>query len=109
MAVIDERGGVAARSRSCPQPTYSANTLCSGFTTIGLGPDIHALIDPACAGLPRLIREYHASFLTGSAPRFEDPDHTLEIPAFTLDFSAPLLRRAFLRSVRKIPMKALAL
>jgi hypothetical protein len=43
---------------------------------------IHALIDPTCAGLPQLIREYNDSFPKGSAARFEDPDHTLAIPCF---------------------------
>jgi hypothetical protein len=43
---------------------------------------IHALIDPGCAGLPRLIREYNESFPCGSAARLEDPDQTLAIPCF---------------------------
>jgi hypothetical protein len=43
---------------------------------------IHALIDPSCAGLPRLIREYNASFPNWSTARLEDPDHKLAIPCF---------------------------
>lgn len=45
---------------------------------------IHALIDPSCAGLPRLIREYNHSLPAQSAVRLADPDHTLEIPCFDL-------------------------
>ena len=43
---------------------------------------IHALIDPTCAGLPRLIREYNKSLPAQSVLRLEDPDHKLEIPYF---------------------------
>jgi hypothetical protein len=45
---------------------------------------IHALIDPSCAGLPRLIREYNNSFPRDSELRLEDPEYKLEIPCFTL-------------------------
>jgi hypothetical protein len=44
---------------------------------------IHALIDPTCAGLPRLIREYNENFQRGSHQRLEDPDDNLAIPCFT--------------------------
>jgi hypothetical protein len=43
---------------------------------------IHALVDPGCAGLPRLIRKYNACFPNGSTARLEDPDRTLAIPCF---------------------------
>jgi hypothetical protein len=43
---------------------------------------IHALIDPACAGLPRLIREYNYHFPRGTHLRLEDPDHMLGVPCF---------------------------
>jgi hypothetical protein len=43
---------------------------------------IHVLIDPACAGLPRLIREFNESFPSGSVARLEDPNHKLAIPRF---------------------------
>jgi hypothetical protein len=43
---------------------------------------IHALIDPAGGGLPRLIREYNRQFPRGSARRLEDPDAVLAIPSF---------------------------
>ena len=43
---------------------------------------IHALIDPTCAGLPRLIREYNESLPAQSVLRLKDPDHKLEIPYF---------------------------
>jgi hypothetical protein len=43
---------------------------------------IHALIDPSCAGLPRLIREYNATFPRGSAVCLADPDDMLAIPSF---------------------------
>ena len=44
---------------------------------------IHALIDPTCAGLPRLVHEYNENFPRGSHERLEDPDHNLAIPCFT--------------------------
>jgi hypothetical protein len=44
---------------------------------------IHALIDPTCAGLARLIHEYNESFPRGSQARLEDPDDKLAIPCFT--------------------------
>jgi hypothetical protein len=43
---------------------------------------IHALIDPTCGGLPRLIREYNQHFPRGSNVRLEDPDQMLRIPCF---------------------------
>ena len=44
---------------------------------------IHALIDPTCAGLSRLIHEYNESLPRGSQARLEDPDDNLVIPCFT--------------------------
>ena len=43
---------------------------------------IRVLIDPACSGLPRLIREFNESFPWGSVARLEDPNHKLAIPRF---------------------------
>jgi hypothetical protein len=43
---------------------------------------IHALINPADAGLPRLIREYNQQFLPGHAQRLAEPDAMLAIPRF---------------------------
>jgi hypothetical protein len=45
---------------------------------------IHALINPICAGLPRLIRDYNNNFPKGSAVRLDDPDHRLRVPRFDL-------------------------
>jgi hypothetical protein len=45
---------------------------------------MHALIDPTCAGLASLIREYNANFPQGSYERFEDPDDNMVIPCFPL-------------------------
>jgi hypothetical protein len=44
---------------------------------------MHALIDPDCAGLPRLVREYNENFPRGSQERLEEPDDNLVIPCFT--------------------------
>jgi hypothetical protein len=43
---------------------------------------IHALINPADAGLPRLIREYNQQFLPGHTQRLPEPDTMLAIPRF---------------------------
>jgi hypothetical protein len=45
---------------------------------------IHALINPADAGLPRLIREYNQQLPAGSARRLAEPDAMLVIPRFAL-------------------------
>jgi hypothetical protein len=43
---------------------------------------IHALLEPASAGLPRLIRDYNQQLPTRSARRLADPDDMLAIPRF---------------------------
>mgnify|MGYP003288391935 CR=1 FL=1 len=43
---------------------------------------IHALIDPTCGGLPRLVREYNDGLPRESAVRLEDPEHVMEVPCF---------------------------
>jgi hypothetical protein len=68
-----------------PAPTSTRSLLETHFGGASPNSDwdrIHALIDPACAGLPWLIREYNARFPAQSALRLEDPDHMLEIPCF---------------------------
>jgi hypothetical protein len=45
---------------------------------------IHALIDPAGGGLPRLIREYNESLPRWSDVRLDDPDLRLAVPCFYL-------------------------
>jgi hypothetical protein len=65
-------------------PTMSI--LETYFAGASARPDwdrIHALIDPTCAGLPRLIHEYNESLPRGSQARLEDPDDNLAIPCFT--------------------------
>jgi hypothetical protein len=69
-----------------PAPASPTSILESHFDGGATRSDwerIHALIDPTCAGLPRLIGEYNASFPRGSAARLEEPDHMLAIPCFT--------------------------
>jgi hypothetical protein len=66
-------------------PTADPSILETHFDWASVYSDwdrIHALIDPICAGLPRLIREYNQQFPLVSASRLKDPDHTLEIPCF---------------------------
>jgi len=66
-----------------PAPTMSIlETYFAGASAQSDWELIHALIDPACAGLPRLIREYNDRFPRESDMRLEDPDHALEIPCF---------------------------
>jgi hypothetical protein len=55
---------------------FDWTSMCSDWERI------HALIDPTCAGLARLVREYNESFPKGSDARLEDPDHMLTIPCF---------------------------
>jgi hypothetical protein len=57
-------------------------THFDGVSTRSDWERVHALIDPACAGLPRLIREYNESFSRQSSARLDDPDDALEIPCF---------------------------
>ena len=54
---------------------------------------IHTLIDPAGAGLPRLIRQYNQQFPTWSDERLKETDHMLAIPDF-----APCLFRSIARA-----------
>jgi hypothetical protein len=65
-----------ASERSILETHFDGASACSDWDRI------HALIDPACCGLPRLIREYNQYFPTASGARLEDPGHTLEIPCF---------------------------
>jgi hypothetical protein len=68
---------------SAPAPDRSLlETHFDGGSTRSEWERIHALVDPACAGLPRLVREYNASFPGESCVRLEDPDHMLAIPCF---------------------------
>lgn len=46
---------------------------------------IHALIDPTCAGLARLIREYNEYLPRSSRECLEDPDLSLAIPCFNTE------------------------
>jgi hypothetical protein len=74
-------------SPHAPTPTPDISILESHFDRASVRSDwerIHALIDPSCAGLPRLVREYNESFPRGSNARLEDPDHMLAIPCFHL-------------------------
>jgi hypothetical protein len=85
LAVRSGRRRINGHWHSAPSPERSI--LETHFDGGGCCSDwerIHALIDPACAGLPRLIRKYNASFLRGSAASLEDPDDTLAIPCFAL-------------------------
>jgi hypothetical protein len=72
-------------------PVSDRSILESHFDGAGGRSDwdrIHALIDPACAGLPRLIREYNENFPRGSTARLTDPDRTLAIPCFAPESNA---------------------
>jgi hypothetical protein len=65
-------------------PTMSIlETYFAGASARSDWDQIHALIDPTCAGLSRLIHEYNESLLRGSQARLEDPDDNLAIPCFT--------------------------
>jgi hypothetical protein len=65
-------------------PTISIlETYFAGASARSDWDQIHALIDPTCAGLSRLIHEYNESLLRGSQARLEDPDDNLAIPCFT--------------------------
>jgi hypothetical protein len=68
-----------------PAPSPDRSLLETHFDGVFTRSDwerIHALIDPTCAGLPRLIREYNESFPGESSARLRDPDHALEVPCF---------------------------
>jgi hypothetical protein len=68
-----------------PAPSPDRSLLETHFDGVSTRSDwerIHALIDPTCAGLPRLIREYNGGFPGESSARLEDPDHALEVPCF---------------------------
>jgi hypothetical protein len=67
---------------SHPPDDSILETHFDGAVTRSEWERIHALIDPHCAGLPRLIREYNRLFPHGSMMRLDDPDQTLEIPCF---------------------------
>jgi len=57
-------------------------TLFGGTSTHDDWARIHALIDPTCGGLARLIGEYNETFPAGSCARLPDPDDMLTIPCF---------------------------
>jgi hypothetical protein len=68
-----------------PAPPPNRSLLETHFDGVSKRSDwerIHALIDPACAGLTRLVREYNENFPEESNARLEDPDQALEIPCF---------------------------
>jgi hypothetical protein len=68
-----------------PAPPPDRSLLETHFDGVSPRSDwerIHALIDPTCVGLPRLIREYNEGFPGESCARFPDPDHALEVPCF---------------------------
>jgi hypothetical protein len=69
-----------------PAPPPNRSLLETHFDGVSKRSDwerIHALIDPACAWLPRLVREYNENFPEESSARLEDPDQALEIPCFS--------------------------
>lgn len=57
-------------------------TLFDGTSTHDEWARIHAIIDPTCGGLARLIGEYNETFPAGSYARLADPDEMLAIPSF---------------------------
>jgi hypothetical protein len=64
-------------------PTMSIlETYFAGASARSDWDRIHALIDPTCAGLSRLIHEYNESLPRGSQAHLEDPDDNLAIPCF---------------------------
>jgi hypothetical protein len=72
-----------ASDDTSPAPTLSLLDTHFGWASVRSEWDqIHALINPTGGGLPRLIREYIASFPPGSDVRMEDPEHALGIPCF---------------------------
>ena len=68
-----------------PPPALDQSLLETHFDRASAYSDedrIHALINPADAGLPRLIREYNQQFLPGHTQRLAEPDAMLAIPRF---------------------------
>jgi hypothetical protein len=65
-----------AHDRSILETHFDRDSGCSDWDRI------HALIDPVCSGLPRLIREYNEYLPMESVARLDAPDHTLKIPCF---------------------------
>jgi hypothetical protein len=65
-----------APDQSILETYFDAHSACSDWDRI------HALIDPSCAGLSKLIHEYNESFPRQSGARLEDPEQTLEVPCF---------------------------
>jgi hypothetical protein len=66
-----------------PTPSADRSILETYFAATSASSDwdrIHALIDPTCAGIARLIREYNGNFSAQSGLRLEDPHHKLELP-----------------------------
>jgi RNA polymerase sigma factor (sigma-70 family) len=43
---------------------------------------VHVIFDPACGGLPRLVREYNSAYSRGNAMRLDDPEDKLGSPKF---------------------------
>jgi hypothetical protein len=70
-----------------PAPAPTNSLLESHFDGASPRSDwerIHALIDPTCAGLAWLIREYNANFPAQSTRRLGGPDHMLAVPCFPI-------------------------
>jgi hypothetical protein len=68
-----------------PPPVPSVSILETHFGWASARSDwerIHALIDPRCAGLSQLIRDYNNHLPRGSDVRLDDPDRKLKIPHF---------------------------
>ena len=61
---------------------YLLETYFNGVSSRSDWDRIHALIDPACAGLSQLVREYNETFPQASQARLEDPEDNLAIPCF---------------------------
>lgn len=43
---------------------------------------VHVIFDPACGGLPRLVREYNSTYSRGNVMRLDDPEDKLGSPKF---------------------------
>jgi hypothetical protein len=68
-----------------PAPALDHSLLETHFARASVCSDwdrIHALINPADAGVPRLIREYNEPFLIGDPQRLAEPTTVLTIPRF---------------------------
>lgn len=78
VAPADKKGGLVAHYFDPSDTTEKAERL-----------RIHALLDPHCAGLARLIRDYNDNFTPWSDMALPDPDHKLGFPlAESLPLSA---------------------